>query len=48
MDETIRKIVLIIVYLAIIGCIIAGAHYVAIDLPVRQAVLHPPANHYTF
>jgi len=44
MEEAIRKIVLVMVYLAILGCIIAGVHYVAIDLPIQQAALHAPAN----
>ena len=45
MDEAIKKIVLVIVCLAILGCIIAGVHYFAIDLPIQQAALHVPANY---
>ncbi|MFA4859351.1 hypothetical protein [Methanoregula sp.] len=44
MDEVIKKIVLLMVYLAILGCIIAGVHYVVIDLPMQQAALQPPPN----
>jgi len=44
MDEAIQKIVLVMVCLAILGCIIAGVHYFAIDLPIQQAALHAPAN----
>jgi len=44
MDEATRKIVLVMVGLAILGCIIAGVHYLAIDLPIQQAALHAPAN----
>ena len=44
MDEALRNIVLVMVCLAIPGCILAGVHYVAIDLPVQQAALHVPAN----
>jgi hypothetical protein len=43
MDESLKKIVLLMVCLAILGCIIAGVHYVAIDLPL-QAALHTPRN----
>ena len=48
MDEFIKKIVLVMVYLAILGCIIAGVHYFAIDLPIQQAALHAPANGISF
>ena len=44
MDEAIQKIVLVMVCLAILGCIIAGVHYLAIDLPVQQAALSVPMN----
>lgn len=45
MDEGIKKIVLVMVSLAILGCIIAGVHYFGIDLPIQQAAaLHAPAN----
>ena len=45
MDEAIKKIILVMVCLAILGCIIAGVHYFAIDLPLQQAAaLHAPAN----
>jgi hypothetical protein len=44
MDEIVKKIVLVMVCLAILGCIIAGLHYIAIDLPIQQAALHVPAN----
>jgi len=43
-DEATRKIVLVMVCLAILGCIMAGVHYAAIDLPIQQAALHTPAN----
>ena len=48
MDEFIKKIVLVMAYLAILGCIIAGVHYFAIDLPLQQAALHAPANGISF
>ena len=44
MDEAIKKIVLVMVCLAILGCIIAGIHYFAIDLPIQQVALHTPTN----
>ena len=45
MDEAIKKIVLLMVCLAILGCIIAGVHYFVIDLPLQQAAaLHAPTN----
>ena len=44
MDEAIKKIILLMLCLAILGCIIAGVHYFAIDIPIQQAVLHAPAN----
>ena len=44
MDEAIKKIILLMVGLAILGCIIAGVHYFAIDLPIQQAALHAPTN----
>ncbi|WP_292420211.1 hypothetical protein [Methanoregula sp.] len=39
-----KKIVLLMVCLAVLGCIIAGVHYVAIDLPLQQAAIHAPGN----
>jgi hypothetical protein len=44
MDDAIKKNILLMVCLAILGCIIAGVHYFVIDLPIQQAALHAPAN----
>ena len=44
MDYAINKIVLAMVCLAVPGCIMAGVHYVAIDLPIQQAAVQVPVN----
>jgi hypothetical protein len=44
MDEAMKKIIRFMVYLVILGCIMAGVHYFAIDLPIQRAALHIPAN----
>ena len=44
MNEAIKKIVLIMVCLAVPGYIMAGVHYVAIDLPIQQDSFHAPVN----
>jgi len=38
------RLVLFIVCLAFAAGIVAGVHYLAIDLPAQEAVLHAPAN----
>ena len=38
------RLVLFIVCLAIAATIVAGAHYLAVDLPAQETALHPPAN----
>lgn len=48
MDEAMKKIVLVMVCLAILGCIITGVHCVAIDPPIQQAALHAPTNCISF
>lgn len=37
------RFVLFMICLSITGCVVAGAHYVAIDLPAQSA-LHAPHN----
>ena len=43
-SDALKKLVLFIIALAILGTIIAGAHYFIVDQPVQQAALHAPAN----
>ncbi len=42
MDEGIRKIILLMICLAVLGCILAGVLHVTIDLPLQQEALHAP------
>jgi hypothetical protein len=44
-SDALKKLVIFIIALAILGTIIAFAWYFAVDLPLRQAAsLHSPAN----
>jgi uncharacterized protein YneF (UPF0154 family) len=38
------RLFLFIICLSIAGSIVAGAHYLAVDLPAKEIALHPPAN----
>ena len=43
-QSPLARLVLFMTCLAIAGSIVAGAHYLAVDLPTQEAVLYPPAN----
>jgi hypothetical protein len=43
-SDALKKLVWFIIALAILGTAVAMLHYFAIDLPIRQAALHVPAN----
>ncbi len=38
------RLVLFMVCLSIAGTVLAGVHYTAVDLPVQETALRPPAN----
>lgn len=38
------RLVLFMVCLSIVGTVVAGAHYVAVDRPAQEAAFHAPAN----
>lgn len=40
----VAQLVLFMVCLAVLGTILAGAHYIAIDLPQQIAAQQPPSN----
>jgi len=44
--DALKHLVLIIIGLAILGTIMALAIYFAVELPIRQVLLHTPANAY--
>jgi hypothetical protein len=43
-SDALKKLVIFMVALAILGTIIALAGYFAIDLPIQQAALHAPVS----
>ena len=43
-SDALKKLVMFIIALAILGTVVAMLHYFAIDLPIQQAALHVPAN----
>jgi hypothetical protein len=43
-QSPLARLVLFMTCLAIAGSIVAGAHYLAVDLPTQEAALYPPAN----
>ena len=43
-SDAMKKLVLFIIGLAILGTVMAMIHYFAVDLPIQQAMLHAPAN----
>ena len=43
-SDALKKLVLFIIALAILGTVVAMLHYFAIDLPLQQAALHAPVN----
>lgn len=43
-SDALKKLVMFIIALAILGTVVAMLHYFAIDLPIQQAALHAPAN----
>jgi len=43
-SDALKKLVIIIIGMAILGTIIALAMYFAVELPIQQAALHAPAN----
>jgi hypothetical protein len=45
-SDAMKNLVWFMIGLAILGTIIALAWYFAVDLPLRQALLHAPANNY--
>lgn len=42
-SDALKNLVIFMIGLAILGTIIAEAHYIAVDLPIQQAALHAPA-----
>ena len=42
--DMMRKLVLFVIGIAILGTIIAMAVYFAVELPAQQALLHAPMN----
>ncbi len=42
--DALKKLVVFIIALAILGVIIAFAWYFAVELPIQQAALHAPLN----
>jgi hypothetical protein len=42
--DALKKLVVFIIALAILGTIIALSWYFAVELPLQQAALHPPMN----
>jgi hypothetical protein len=43
-QSPLARLVLFMFCLAIFGSLVAGAHYIAVDLPSQEAALYPPAN----
>ncbi len=43
-SDALKKLVIFIIALAILGTIIALAWYFAVELPLQQAALHAPLN----
>ncbi|MHB8163237.1 MAG: hypothetical protein ACYDDV_02690 [Methanoregula sp.] len=43
-SDAMKDLVLFMIKLAILGLILAFAHYYFVELPLQQAALHPPLN----
>ena len=47
-SDALKKLVIFIIALAILGTVIALAWYFVVDLPLLQAALHVPANEWWY
>ena len=45
-SDSLKNLVIFIVALAILGTLVAFAWYFAVDLPLQQAALQAPSNHF--
>jgi hypothetical protein len=45
-SDALKNLIIFMIALAILGTIIALIWYFAVDLPLRQAALHVPSNHF--
>lgn len=43
-QSPLTRLVIFMICLAALGSIVAGAHYLAVDLPTQEAALYPPVN----